>query len=324
MTSLVTGATGFVGRHLVAHLAAQGESVRALYRDPAKAKLHLGPVAESVVGDICDRDTMNTAVAGAGIIYHCAAAHSTAPADEIRRTTVPALRVLFEAVCAAGGSPRIILMSSLNVLGNVSYSNATEKSPRRKTKELHVDLKIEAEQLAEEWIAKGMEVVILRPGLIYGPGEPHVPKLAEAIYKKKFVYIGSRDNIVPLVHVSDMVEAMRLAGQSNAPRRVYQITDGSQTTISDLVRHLARILQCPEPTRVLPTIVPRVANSVFEMIGKRGPVSRAALRFLGSSRHVDIQRARNELGFQPRVNISEGLESMKDWLRESVLNKSAA
>jgi len=324
MTSLVTGATGFVGKHLVARLADNNEPVRTLYRNAQKGQTLTGKT-ESVIGDVSDERAVRQAVAGTTVIYHCAAAHSTASTEEMRRTTLPSLRALLAAMRDSATSPRLILMSSINVLGNGSYASATEDSPRRRTKELHVDLKIEAEELAEKAVADGLDIVILRPGLIYGPGEPHLPKLAQAIKNGKFVFIGSRDNVVPLIHVSDMIEAMKLAGDSKlASGRTYNITDGGATTIGDLAGALARAVGRAEPKRVLPKVVPRVANSVCGLIGKKGPVSSSALRFLGSSRHVDISRARKELGFNPKVMLAEGVGSMADWLRSTVSAQVAA
>jgi 2-alkyl-3-oxoalkanoate reductase len=324
MTSLVTGATGFIGRHLVAGLANGGKPVRAFFRDSQKGHCLSGK-AELVIGDICDERALRQAVAGTTVIYHCAAAHSTASTDEMQRTTLPSLRSLLAAMRGTAPAPRLILMSSINVLGNGSYARATEDLPRRRTKELHVDLKIEAEELAEQAVADGLNIVTLRPGLIYGPGEPHLPKLAQAIKNGKFVFIGSRDNVVPLIHVSDMIEAMTLSGDSMlASGRTYNITDGSATTIGELVGELARAVDSPEPKRVLPKVVPRVANSVCGLLGKKGPVSSSALRFLGSSRHVDISRARKELGFNPQVKLPVGIESMADWLRTTVSAATAA
>jgi nucleoside-diphosphate-sugar epimerase len=298
--------------------------VRALFRDNRKAGL-LRSSADTYVGDVCDPQIVKQSIDGVDVVYHCAAAHSTASSEEIRQTTLPSLRCLLDAVRGVNPAPRLILMSSINVLGNDSFSNANEDHPRQLTGELHVDLKIEAEELAEQARKDGLDVVILRPGLIYGPGEANLPRLAKAIQNGRFVFIGSRDNITPLVHVSDIVEAMLLAGESRESiARTYNITDGSDTTIGELVSELARALNCVEPTRVLPKLVPRIANSVCGLLGKKGPVSSSALRFLGTSRQVDISRARNELDFNPRVHVTAGINSMADSLRTSVRTSAAA
>jgi 2-alkyl-3-oxoalkanoate reductase len=325
MTSLVTGATGFIGRHLVAHLRSQGEPVRALYRDEQKRRMYLDLGEEKLLGDVCDGNVVREAVEEVDVVYHCAAAHSTAPTEEIRRTNLKSVETLFAAVREAQRPVRIILMSSINVLGNGNYENANEDLPRQRTNDLHVDLKIAAEELAEREVAAGRNIVVLRPGLVYGKGDHNLQKLAQAIYLVKFMFIGSRDNIVPLVHVSDMVQAMVLAAKAHAARgHWYNITDGSRTTIGQLVSTLAGVLNCPVPQRVMPSIVPRLANSVLGLVGRKGPVSPSALRFLGTSRHVDISRARSELGYEPRVGIAEGLQGMASWLREVTAAESAA
>ncbi len=325
MTSLVTGATGFIGRHLLVQLAQSGQRVRALYRDEQKRRQYLVHGEEGIRGDACDPTALREAVSGADVIYHCAAAHSTCSAEEIRRTNLASVECLLEAVRSAAPQARVVLLSSLNVLGNESYASANEDAPRRPTHDLHVDLKSAAEEKAERAIAGGLNIVLLRPGLVYGQGDPHLAKLAGAVARGKFVFIGSRDNIVPLVHVSDLVQAMTLAAAASAgTSQVFNITDGSATTIGKLVSLLAKTVGVPEPTRVLPVVVPRLAVSVFGLIGREGPISRGALRFLGASRHVDISRARTQLGYEPRVQIEPGIVGLADWLRGTVAAQSAA
>jgi len=325
MTSLVTGATGFIGRHLVAQLASQGEPVRALYRDEQKRKLFLGHGEEAVRGDCCDPAVLSDAVDGADVVYHCAAAHSTSSASEIQRTNLPSVRCLLETVRNAGRRARVILMSSLNVLGNRGFAAGTEDLPRRRTGEPHVDLKIDAEELAERQIGNGADIFILRPGLVYGQGEPHLPKLARAIQRGKFIFIGSRDNIVPMIHVSDLVQAMWLAGKApTGVSRIFNLTDGAANTIGRLVECLARAIECPVPTKVLPVFVPRLASTVFGLLGRDGPVSSSALRFLGTSREVDISRSRSQLNFAPRVAMDAAIDGLKNWLKQVVSTESAA
>ena len=153
-----------------------------------------------------------------------------------------------------------------------------------------------------------VDVTILRPGLIYGPGERHMPKLAAAVCRGKFVYLGSRHNLVPLIFVSDMVRVMEKAARSRrALCRVFNVADGSRTTIGDLVDTIARLTGARPPKRVIPYFMPRVACTLFAMAGRPGPISRTALRFLGTSRHVSIHRAQTELGFDPAVGLQQGL-----------------
>lgn len=325
MTSLVTGATGFVGRHLLARLAEQGEPVRAMYRDEARRREFITHGETAIRGDICDAAAMRDAVAGVDVVYHCAAAHSTSSPDEIRRTNLAAVETLLAAVKTAAPKARVVLLSSLNVLGNNSFYAATEDAPRKHTKDLHADLKSAAEVVAERAIRDDMDVVILRPGLIYGAGDLNFSKLARAIARGKLVYIGSRDNIVPIVHVDDVVQAMVLAGRASQIRgRVFNITDGSKTTISELVAGLASAVGAQPPTRVMRRILPQIAVNLFELLGREGPITRSTFRFLGTSRYVDISRAQKELGYEPRVSLKEGIAGCADWLKASVAAQAAA
>ncbi len=167
-----------------------------------------------------------------------------------------------------------------------------------------------------------MTFCVLRPGLIYGPGEHNIPKLLSAVQRGKFRYIGSRDNVVPLVHVSDLVGAMRLAGdRAEARGRTYHITDGSRTTIGELVDLLAQLGGAAKPEKTLSYSLLRVACALFAGLRRVGllrnpPITKVGLRFLGTSRHIDIGRARQELGYAPRVAMREGMTQYVRWLTE--------
>jgi nucleoside-diphosphate-sugar epimerase len=187
-----------------------------------------------------------------------------------------------------------------------------------RTKDPHADVKIEAERLALDFHQRhGVEVTILRPGLVYGVGEKNIPRLLDAIRRGKFRYLGSRKNIVPMVHLDDVVAALLLAAEKPAANgRVYHITDGSRTTIGELVDCLSELSQLPRPEKVLPLAVPKLACVVFETLqrlklrNKPGPINRVGLRFLGTSRSIDISRARRELGYEPQVSFREGMAAV--------------
>jgi nucleoside-diphosphate-sugar epimerase len=315
-TTLVTGATGFVGARLLEELLCRREPVRALLRDQGRAAALAERGVEVAVGDVCQPDTFLPALRGIDVVYHCAAAVGPSKsASEIYATNRDGVRNLVDAARRAG-SPRVVLVSSINVLGTRNLDPATEELPCRKSSDPAADVKIEAEQIALACHQQsGLPVTILRPGFVYGPGDPHnLPRLASAIQRGKFSFLGSRDNVVPIVHVNDVVQALLLAGSiPEAAGRVYHITDGSRTTIGQFVDEMARLLGCPSPGKTLPLFVPRTACRLFEMLQRvgirkqAGPINRAGLRFLGTSRWVDIRRARTELGFSPKIQFREGL-----------------
>jgi len=315
-STLVTGAMGFIGGRLVNELLGRGHSVRALVRDEAHAAALRNRGVETFVGDLLQPESLKAPLRGARVVYHCAAAVGpTKSAREIYATNRDGFWHLLDAARRAH-APRIVHLSSINVLGTRDLDRATEELPCRSSRDPAADVKIEAERIALDYHRRhGLPVTILRPGFVYGPGDPHnVPRLANAIRRGKFSFLGGRNHVIPIVHVEDLVQAILLAGaKPGTAGRIYHVADGSRTTIGQFVDVLAELMDCPPPRRSLPLIVPRTACVLFETLQrlglrkKPGPINRAGLRFLGTSRWVDIQRARAELGFSPRIQFREGL-----------------
>jgi nucleoside-diphosphate-sugar epimerase len=323
MVSLVTGASGLVGSQVVAELLGRGKPVRALVRGLDKAAGLQEKGVQVVAGDIRDPATLAAALDDVDVVYHCAAAVGPLfSKKEIYDTNLTGVRNLLEAA-RRHKNVRVVLVSSVNVLGTRNLDPATEDLPYRRSKDPAADVKIDAERLALDYGRQGLDVTIVRPGFIYGPGDKHnLPRLVGAITRGKFRFLGSRDNVVPIVHVQDVAQALLLAGTNAVSRgRVYNITDGSRTTIGELADYLAGLVGCPKPERVLPYFVPYLACVMFDWLGKvrrprkPAPITRAALRFLGTSRYVDIGRAQHELGFEPRVSFRDGMAATLEWIK---------
>lgn len=315
--NVVTGAAGFLGRQVVEELLRRGEPVRAMVRTEEQARELRERGVEVSVGDVRDPEAVSQAVRGARVVYHCAAAvaphYSDAEIFDINRDGV---RNVLEALRQAG-SGRLVLVSSINVLGHRDLEGPSEDEPRRLSGEARADVKVDAEELALNYHCRqGVEVAILRPALIYGPGDRNLPQLQRAIERGKFRYLGSRDNVIPLVHVSDVAQAMVLAGESpKANGRIYHIADGARVTIRELVEYLADLAHCPPPRRLMSARTARIVCAVCEWLQrrkilKRAPLDRVKLRFLGTSRFIDIRRAATELGYHPQVDYREGIAAM--------------
>jgi nucleoside-diphosphate-sugar epimerase len=325
MVALVTGASGFVGSHVVEALRGQGTPVRALVRTEAAAPSLREVGVEVQVGDVCDPYVLAEAVQGVDVVYHCAAAVGPAYSPrQIHDISLAGARNLLEAL-KRNGSGRAVILTSVNVLGTRNLDAATEDVPCRRSHDASADVKIEIEALTSEYVKHhGVDAVILRPGLIYGPRDRHnVPQMARALRRGKFAFLGSRDNIAPIVYIRDAVEAILRAGRTPAARgRIYHVTDGSRTTIVQFVERLAELIGCPPPRKVLPFAVPDLACVFFDALAAlrlyrgRPPISRASLRHLGTSRFVSIERATQELGYVPRVFYREGLSTAVEWMKE--------
>jgi nucleoside-diphosphate-sugar epimerase len=325
MLSLVTGASGFIGSHVLDALLAEGGPVRALVRDPAAAADLRAAGAEVRVGDVRQPGALEEAVRGAGVVYHCAAAVGPGfTPHEIRAVGLGGARNLLEALRRAGAG-RAVLLTSVNVLGTRRLDLATEDLPCRRSYDASADVKIEIEALAWEYEKRhGVDVTVLRPGLVYGPRDRHnLPQMIRALRRGKFAFIGSRDNVAPVVYVGDVVQALLQAGRAPAARgRAYHVTDGSRTTVGEFIDHLAGLVGCPPPRKVLPYAVPYLGCLLFGALSRlrlyrgRPPITRSALRHLGTSRSFSIQRASRDLGYVPRVHYREGLSTTVQWIED--------
>lgn len=315
MVSLVTGASGFVGSHLIADLLAEGGgNVRALVRRAESAGQLAG--AEVRIGDVRDAAAVDDAVQGVEVVYHCAAAAGSASSTrEAYDIALTGTRNVLEGLRRAGKG-RAVLLTGLIVLGARHLEAATEDLPYRRSGDPASDVKIEIEQMAWDYGQRhGLDVTVLRPGLIYGARDRrNLPQMIAALRGGRFAYIRSRDNVMPIVYIGDMVQAMRSAARTPAARgRAYHITDGSSTAIGEFIDSLAGLLGCPPPQKTIPFAVPYLGCLVFESLAAlrlyrgRAPISRTGMNYLGYSRIIDITRARRELGYEPRISYREGL-----------------
>jgi nucleoside-diphosphate-sugar epimerase len=156
--------------------------------------------------------------------------------------------------------------------------------------------------------------VILRLGVTYGPDDPHnLPKLMAAVRTGRFRFLGSRDNLVPVVHVADVVRAIILAAETpGAAGRIYHISDGTRTTIGEFIDHLADLSGFARPRRMIPRAVVRGLIPLMALARRLHPrfplpIGPGPLRFLGTSRYAEIRRARMELGYAPQIEYGKGL-----------------
>jgi 2-alkyl-3-oxoalkanoate reductase len=325
MVSLVTGVAGFLGRAVADCLQREGHSVRGLVRHEDQADALRSRGMEAVIGDVRQLAGVKAAVRDVDVVYHCAAAHAAdTTRGEIFAVNREGTRNVAQALRAAGCG-RLVFVSGINVLGTRNFHGPTEDWPRRRENDVLAQAKIEAEQLLLDYHRRyALDIVIVRLPLIYGPADTrNIPKLMGAIRRGKFTYIGGRDNIIPLVHVEDAARALLLAGAAaGAAGRVYHISDGANVTIRELAEHLAELMGCPPPSKKLPYFVPYAACMAFQWLrcfgltSGAGPIDRVTLRFLGTSRPVDITRATRELGYRPKVTFREGLAATVKWFRE--------
>ncbi|HEY4117326.1 MAG TPA: NAD-dependent epimerase/dehydratase family protein [Byssovorax sp.] len=330
--ALVTGATGFLGAALVERLLSRGEQrVVALVRSPGKqavldavAARHPGAPLELRRGDISTVDAAARATAGADVVYHLAAAMGGAPADLFLSTVVASKRML-DAIVASGRKPKIVLVSSFGVYGVAEMGRGAvldERAPletRPAKRDPYSQAKLRQETLFREVTAKhGLPLVVLRPGVIYGPRGSALSSRIGLALGPVFLSLGG-DNVLPLSYVDNCAEAIAVAGAD--PRAVgetYNVHDDDLPTCREYLRayeaRVKRLRKLPVPYPLLAvgsTLVERYhAWSKGQLPAVFTPY-KAATSWGGN--RFDNSKIKS-LGARQIVSTDEAMRRTFDWL----------
>lgn len=312
MKALVTGASGFLGRALTARLRAGGIQVRALVRSGRGASVEADEISE---GDVRDASSLRLAVAGTDWVFHAAARVSTGGAwEEFETVNVGGTR---DVICLAteAGVRRIVHVSSLGVYAVASDGAVvSEEGPFEEAsgeRGYYARSKLEADRVALQAAAAGAPVAVVRPGLLYGPGR--VPPLGRRVIAlgPLRVFLASPGYLLPLAFVDNVADALVLAAQKPEARgRAYTIVDAHvrQADYARLYRRASgqRWIALYAPLGLIRLAV-RAAEGGARMAGRRSPVTTHQLERTLRSATFEVRRAREELGWQPRISVEEGL-----------------
>src|SRR5215510_8726027 len=247
MNVLVTGATGFTGGHLAHALRRRGHAVRALVRPRSRAKAKTLEDAGITIaeGDLLDAESMRRATADIDVVYHIAATYREAgqPPSAYIAINIDGTRHVVEAARAAGVR-RVVHCSTAGVHGHVEHPPANEDAPLAPGDQ-YQRTKLEGEQVAREFGERGgIEVAIARPVGIYGPGDTRFLRMFRGIARGRFPLLGSGRVFYHLTHVDDVVEGLRLCGETAAAAgRTYLIAGSQYTTLKELIDAIARVLK---------------------------------------------------------------------------------
>jgi dihydroflavonol-4-reductase len=314
MIVLITGANGFLGRHLVLDQLARGRRVRAvdLHQDRL-AGLAGDPGLEIHCADICDSATMKPLLSGVDIVFHLASAHLavTLGDAEYWRINRDGARELVRLSHAAGVD-RFVHFSSVGVYGEITDPPADETSP------CHPDVIYEKSKLAGEEAVlayqreTGFPLTVIRPVWVYGPGCPRTEKIFRSLRKGTFAYIGNGRSLRHCLHIDDFCQACELgATRPEAIGKTFIIGDNAAITVKELLNTMAAAAGFRRPWIHLPLAVARplfaAAERLFLALGREPAISTRTLKFFTNNTAFSIAKARNELGFAPRFDVAEGM-----------------
>lgn len=322
---LVTGATGFLGSSLCRRLALEGARVRALVRSSADRGRLAGIPVEIATGDLCEDASLAAACAGVDTVYHCAAAFRKESLDKERffAVNVEGGRSLVRA--AAGAGCRLLVhMSTVGVHGTITHPPVGEDAPIA-PEDHYQESKAEGEALVrEEALEAGVPLVVVRPVGIYGPGDTRFLKLFRQVKKGLFPGIGSGRTLYHLTYIDDLVEGILLCGKVADARGQTFILGGPEiVTVRSFVEIVAATLGVKPPRLRLPVLPMKILSAVVEdvcrAVGVEPPLYRRRLDFFLKDRAFDIGKARRMLGYEPRIDVREGVRRTVEHYREEGL-----
>jgi nucleoside-diphosphate-sugar epimerase len=307
-TVLVTGANGFIGRALCDVLAASGRGVRKAVRMPVP-----GLPDAVAVGDIGPNTDWRTALEGvSGVVHLAARTHvlretATDPLAKYRQVNVSGTERLARSA-AAGGVRRLVFVSSVKVNGERTEERPFTEDGAPRPEDAYGVSKWEAEQALSRIAAEtGLEVVVLRPPLVYGPGvKGNFLRIMSLVARGMPLPLGAIDNRRSFIYAGNLAGAIVQALDApQATGRTYLVSDGEDVSTPELVRGIARALGV-KPR--LPSFPLAALGLVATLAGRRAEFAR-----LTGSLQVDSSRIRRELGWEPRCSLARGLEETARW-----------
>jgi nucleoside-diphosphate-sugar epimerase len=308
---LVTGTSGFIGRALCRAFAARRHEVRAVVRrETGDSSGPLSTFAERVeVTDIADESDWPAKLAGIDAVVHLAAiAHRATDEAAIRRVNVEGTARLARA--AAGRVCRFVFLSSVKVHGEESGDHAFSETDTPHPEDAYGRAKLEAERsLHEIAAASGMELAVLRPPLVYGPGvKANFLRLLRWVDSGWPLPLGAVRNRRSLIYVGNLADAIvRAVEYPQAAGATFLVSDADDVSTPDLIGRLARALG---RTPRLLSVPPRWLLLAGRLTGRTD-----AIRRLTGNLAVDCSAIQSRLGWKPPFTMADGLAETARWFQ---------
>ncbi len=325
MKIIVTGGTGFLGRHVVWRLALEGHEVVFTGRDMAAAdvvkKYCLYPVNWVPLehGSQNAKNLIVNAAENADAIVHCAAFSSPwgKPEQFVRANLRSTEEVL--AACQMRGVKRLVHISTPSIYFNFQDKlNIKESQPLPIPVNDYARTKLMAEHLV---MSESIQSVIIRPRAIFGPWDNTLmPRLLRVIERGSIPLMRGGSALMDITYIDNVVDAIYLS--LTKPLRsscsVYNLTNGEPLAFTDLLKKIATYFQLPVRTKKMPWQLVDIAARLFELHARithahEPLLTRYSAGVLAFSQTLDISAISKELGYLPKISIDEGLRRHAAW-----------
>jgi dihydroflavonol-4-reductase len=323
VTVLVTGASGFIGSHLVDRLLSEGASVRCLVRaiSPRGSAARYLPAqpAKPVLGDLLTGTGIEDALGGSSIVFHLAGVTKALRNADYYSGNVKATENLVRGMSA--GDARLIHVSSLAAMGP-----SPDGAPLREDAAPHPLTHYGKSKLEGERAVRGSSVTaratVIRPPVVYGPRDSDVFRVFKAAASGAMVRIGRADRYFSFIYVSDLVDGLLLAaGHAQAAGRDYFLANREPSTWTEFSATAAATMMKSLRIFTLPVWAAYLAGSAADLLarlrGRPGILSRDKVLDVRQRYWVcDSARAAADLGFEAQTSLREGVAATLEWYRQ--------
>lgn len=311
----VTGALGFIGRGVLERYRERGARVGGVDVRP-------DPQLGVIAGDVREPGDWQQAAGGSDLVVHTAAAvTNTGSLDDMWAINVLSVRRALDAA-VAGGARRFLHLSSVRAFSDTLYPDGVdERWPVRTQCRPYVDTKVASEQVVLQAHAAGeVDCTIVRPGDVYGPrSRPWTVLPVELIRARRFVLPARGRGIFSPVYVDDLVDGIvAAAGTPAAAGRVLTVSGGVGITTREFFGRYARMLgRRPPPGLPTPVVIgfARAESALARLRGRETEVNPVGADYLTRTGTYSIAAARETIGYEPRVDLDEGMRRTETWLR---------
>lgn len=325
MNYLITGATGFIGPHLIHRLTEDGHTCHCIVRSGSEKKIPIHPDVHLIYGDITEPESLHGIATGMDRLLHLATLGHMSNYEVTENVfnsinVQGTINIMNEALRA--GVKKIVHCSSVAAMGICDEIPAMENTPCA-PHHPYGRSKLRAENEIKRMVEGfGLPAVIVRFSMVYGPGDRRdILKLTRLAQKGFFPKVGTRPKLTPLIHVQDAVDGLLLAAENGKPGEIYLITNRQSEPFDRIRKIIQDALGSRKPTVYIPEwgalALASLIEKSFFLIGKHPPVTRKNMESTLADRVFSVEKATRELGFNPKVDPADGLRDTVLWYQKN-------
>jgi dihydroflavonol-4-reductase len=320
-TLLVTGATGFVGSHVVEAAAPFGFQMRALVRKPADAVRLTELGFQCVTGSLEDPAALGTAVTGATAVLHLAAVTKARTPEEYQRANVAGTEALLSAMLEASPRPqRLIYLSSLAAVGPPVNGRPVTRDDPPHPLTTYGRTKLAGERVCE-LAADRLQVAILRAPAVYGPRDRDVFEFFRLANRGIVPLPSTATGQLQMIHARDLARSLLLAATSHAARGVYHVAEAKAYSWEEMARMVGIALGKRVRVARIPAPVIKAAAAVSEtlagLVGKSTIFNREKADELTVPGWLcETELARRDFGFEAHIPLQAGFDETANWYKQ--------